>query len=788
MDIGRRKHPLTRRDTLALTQLFSDPAKSSPTSPTFNKIHHKQTLQASISDWIQKDPRKHLVDKELTCNEKYIFTAESFYRIAWDSLILIFLVFQSFYIPFLIGFYIPIRGWLLYLDCIISVGFMFDIIVTFNTSYYDRGNLVLNRRKIAMRYIKTWLFIDLIASFPFEWVDRESILQDEEDLQHDDYRINKIPLLLRLVKIYRLFRMMKLLRLAKLKMIIIRIEDILFNKTLSNLFLYARLGSVVFFLAHWTACAWSFISMQSLDSVPKSWILELETHNEYLVSVSERYITSLYWAFTTMITIGYGDIIALSSSEQITAMFSMCIASGFFSFIVGNFSNIIMANSALEDKQSETLLSVNGYMKKNQFPTRIQYKVRSYLKYLFKYQLKRVLREQQIFDLLNEPLREEILMCTQGLKLLHYSIFPKYFSPGVLVQLTKLLKMSTFGPSDGVIKEGEMERVLYFIINGRATVYHSKTSTLFKALGKDKRFGEIGFFSGNPRSASVKSINFTELVHIDWKDMMTEFGKIPEAKGAAEIIERKCLDGDYTELDIKCYLCKMKGHILQKCNKLLQNKYNRVIRARNVISRNTESIRVNPHEICTANYIRKQHNVKLEMRKRVIGRKKKPFEMFTGSKRLINKAKQFREKNAGSASESSFSSYKTLGMSSERRHPKKDITTIYIESDEEEKDLTIQPTMKFDTDLISYSNQNLLNKSSPQSPSSKLTRAQFPNEDETGHLDSFYIHSSQENEPNNELQYSMNSSQEESFDVSDEFEGTDDEFSIQTERKLLTKN
>lgn len=785
MDIGRRKHPMTRRDTLRLTQLFSDNEQVSQTAPQFSKKHHKQTRQESISDWLRQDPRKHLLDQDLTCNEKYIFTAESLWRIAWDALILIFLVIQSFYIPFLIGFYVPIQGWLMYLDLIISIGFMLDILVSFNTAFYIRGNLVLNRREIAKRYIKSWFFIDLIASFPYEWAYRGSVLQDEEDLQYEDYHINKIPLLLRLIKIYRLFRMIKLIRLAKLKTIIIRIEDIIFNETLTSLFLYARLSSVVFFLAHWTACTWHFSAFHSADSVSRSWVLELESHNQYSVSILDKYITALYWSFTTMITIGYGDIIAHSSFEQITAMLTMCIASGFFSFLVGNLSNIIMANSEMEEIQSETMISVNRYMKKKQFPSRIQYQVRGYLKYIFQYQHKRDLREQQIFDLLNEPLREEILLCTHGMKLLQYRLFPKYFSPGVLAQITKLLKMSTFGPNDGVIEEGEIERVLYFIIDGKVTVYHSKSSTSLKALEKDQRFGEIGFFSGHPRTASVISVDFTELFYLDWKDMMTEFIKIPEAKGAAESIERQCMGGDYSELDIRCYLCKKKGHIVQVCNKLFQNVYESMAKSRWLVSRNSPSIKVNPHEICTPNYIRKQHHSKLPFKRPAIGLKKKSVEMFTDSKRLLHKAQQFKERSPGAVSESSVSSRMTLSISPERKRPHIDITSLYIESDEEEKELIISPIMRFDTGLLSPSGKAPVNRSAPQSPSSKLVKTLLPKQDEIPRGDSFNIQNSSENVLDNELQYSMNSSQEESFEISDEIEGTDDEYSIRTERNLL---
>jgi hypothetical protein len=55
----------------------------------------------------------------------------------------------------------------------------------------------------------------------------------------------------------------------------------------------------------------------------------------------DLYITSFYFSVTTIVTVGYGDITAISSLEKIIAVFLMLIGVIAFSFATGALSSII---------------------------------------------------------------------------------------------------------------------------------------------------------------------------------------------------------------------------------------------------------------------------------------------------------------------------------------------------------------------------------------------------------------------------------------------------------------
>lgn len=73
----------------------------------------------------------------------------------------------------------------------------------------------MNRKKIIMYYIQTWFFLDILASFPYDWTLNRiqnkdvSVIVAHFELQFSGTKVLTLVRTLRYLKIMRLLRVVK---------------------------------------------------------------------------------------------------------------------------------------------------------------------------------------------------------------------------------------------------------------------------------------------------------------------------------------------------------------------------------------------------------------------------------------------------------------------------------------------------------------------------------------------------------------------------------------------------
>ncbi len=90
-------------------------------------------------------------------------------------MIVLFLLYVAFLMPYFIAFQEEDKGeyWKTVIDMISDFVFLFDVLVTCFSAYYDdkQGVLITDNKEIFMQYFQGWFVIDMITSIPITLIE-----------------------------------------------------------------------------------------------------------------------------------------------------------------------------------------------------------------------------------------------------------------------------------------------------------------------------------------------------------------------------------------------------------------------------------------------------------------------------------------------------------------------------------------------------------------------------------------------------------------------------------------
>ena len=132
---------------------------------------------------------------------------------------------------------------------------------------------------------RRWFFLDLIATIPFDLI--------VIGCGHACFVDDRVRWVLKWLRVARLCRLLRLGRILS------RLEVRSGIKQTTSMAMHFIIGGL--FCAHLSACCWYAIGRND-----GTWVQAKNPQGTW--SLVDAYVAALYWSFTTMSTIGYGDI------------------------------------------------------------------------------------------------------------------------------------------------------------------------------------------------------------------------------------------------------------------------------------------------------------------------------------------------------------------------------------------------------------------------------------------------------------------------------------------------
>ena len=360
---------------------------------------------------------------------KHFFTEvrqpDEFFIVTWNIAGLLLVILNCFYVPFVASFAYQDRETVITL--VINLYFAANILIRFRTGYYSRGLLIMDAKQVFKQNFNLSLVLEILAVFAgtlYLYVDVDSL------------------------KYYTFFT---LVRVRHIQGFVGKIEDnSYFGKGGTGLLKLLRLIIVILGIAHVSCCVFHMIALEEYNKDPSNWLF-FDTNPTK--STLARYTSSLYWAFATMITVGYGDIVPSSSSERIYTVFIMAVACGVFGYAVNTIGQIFNEMNEQRIAHRQKIRQITNYMKRKHLSRAMQVRVRKYLEYVLEGERTHNAEEQrQVFKMLSDPLQNEVLTEINGKVLRECRVLAHSFTQKFLNAMAIYLKEITLSPEEVIFR------------------------------------------------------------------------------------------------------------------------------------------------------------------------------------------------------------------------------------------------------------------------------------------------------------------------------------------------
>lgn len=267
-----------------------------------------------------------------------------------------------------------------------------------------------------------------------------------------------------------------------------------------------RLVLFVYWLAltaHWIACGWIALGG------PRGFGATEATTSA--AAGGSPYLESLYWCITTLTTVGYGDITPTGGFQRIYTMGVMVLGVATWGFIIGNVAAILANIDPAKTHYLERMEHLGAFLRYRRIPGPLQQRIRDYYRYLW--ESRRLYDEDEVLERLPSSLRTEVALHLRRDLVAGVPLFrgaDEIFVRDVALQMESEVAL----PGDEVIRAGRAGNEMYFISRGRVEVVGADGSVL-ATLGHGDFFGEMALVFDQPRSATVRAVEYCDLYRLD---------------------------------------------------------------------------------------------------------------------------------------------------------------------------------------------------------------------------------------------------------------------------------
>lgn len=226
---------------------------------------------------------------------------------------------------------------------------LLDLLMGFNTAYYEFGFVVTSRVKIIKHRLLNCLGLEWISIvMVLTYLIYSSTTQVDLNVNENSVHLILFTFLIHTKTNYDLIKHYE--------------EGFNVSKKLSSIIQLCKFIVFLFYMLHLFSCLWWWVGQYSVLSRNQSWI----TVEVLEMTWYQQYLESLYYSSVTMFTVGYGDVIPRNTLEKAVSILFIMITSIQLPYSVSTVGTIIKEISAYGEEKARKLRLLNSFMHKRQ--------------------------------------------------------------------------------------------------------------------------------------------------------------------------------------------------------------------------------------------------------------------------------------------------------------------------------------------------------------------------------------------------------------------------------------
>ena len=312
-----------------------------------------------------------------------------------------------------------------------------------------------------------------------------------------------------------------------------------------------RMGKLFLAMAlagHWAACSFHYVAWGESQEGRDTWL-----SNDGLVELREdrdgtfvaaalaappevAYGRAIYWAFVTMCTTGFGDIVPVTIPETLVTLVVQYVGVIICTAAIANLTMLMTNFDAARNAFQQKIESLGKYMSYRRLPRWLGAKILAF--YDYQWYLLRGVDEQTFLSELPQTLQLQVSQVMRRDVVRSVPILRKA-NPAMINAITECVETYVYSPGDEIVNANEQLRGVVMVSRGEIDVLNKRGDMVESKLKRCDHYAEDCLFQDVKSRHVLKARTYTEVLvlsAIAFRDVLQAQcspRQIDELRGAA---------------------------------------------------------------------------------------------------------------------------------------------------------------------------------------------------------------------------------------------------------------